>query len=437
MLSWRTADAAAAVAAEIGASPRETVYTAVGGNTPQMLVNQAALAIQNGEVDVVLIAGAEAMYTRTVSRRTGEAIEWPKQEDGLAPTRVVGSDKPGTHDAEMAAGLAMPSAVYPVIESAVRAAQGLDVDTHIDRIAELWSRFSSVASKNPNAWTPTARSAAEIKAATPDNRMVAFPYTKYLNANLTVDQAAALILCSAEAAESAGVPRDRWVFPWSGADASDQWFVSEREDLDRSPAIAACGRKAFGLAGIGVDDIGHIDLYSCFPVAVEIGARELGIDAWDASRVPTVTGGLAYAGGPGNNYVTHSIAALADRLRAEPGAIGLITALGWYVTKHSVGVWSSEPPRSGSFKAESVQGEVDAGPKREVVTGYEGPAAVAGYTVMYDRDNAPASGMAIVTLPDGSRTAASTTDADALKGMTTEELNGRPVTVSGSTFALV
>src|ERR1051326_4191783 len=149
--------------------------------------------------------------------------------------------------------LVAPPVVYPVFENALRHAAGRSIDEHQRAISRLWSRFSEVAATNPHAWSPRAMTAEAIATPSPQNRMIGFPYPKYLNANIQTDQAAALILCSIEAAEAAGVPRDRWVFPWSGADAHDHWFVAERDRLDQSPAIAACGRSVLGAAGVGID----------------------------------------------------------------------------------------------------------------------------------------------------------------------------------------
>ncbi|HEX7167405.1 MAG TPA: hypothetical protein VF230_10540, partial [Acidimicrobiales bacterium] len=236
ILSWRVRDPAALLAAELGASPKETVRSTIGGNTPQLFVNDACLAIQRGDVDVVIIAGAEAMATIGRARKNGETLRWPRDEGG-APTRVVGTDAPGSSELEMARGLLLPTSMYPLIESAVRRARGAGVAEHSARIAELWARFSEVAASNPNAWADEALSAEAIATPGPDNRMVGFPYPKLMNANLHVDQAAAVIVCSVEAAKAAGVPEDRWVFPWAGADATDHWYVSERESLATSPAI--------------------------------------------------------------------------------------------------------------------------------------------------------------------------------------------------------
>src|SRR5690606_39155070 len=246
-------------------------------------------------------------------------------------------------------------------------------------------RFSEVAAGNPHAWIQRAYTAEEIRTPTADNRMIGFPYTKLMNSNNAVEQGAGVILCSAERAEALGVPRDRWVFPHSGTDAHDHSFVSNRESLGRSPAMRLAGGRALELAGDGVDDLAHIDLYSCFPSAVEIAAHELGL-ALD--RQLPVTGGLSFAGGPWNNYVMHSIATMADVLREDPGSVGLVSANGGFITKHAFGVYSTEPPADG-FRHADVQDEVDALPARALCEEPDGDGTVEAWTVMHDRDGAP------------------------------------------------
>jgi acetyl-CoA C-acetyltransferase len=258
--------------------------------------------------------------------------------------------------------------------------------------------------------------------------MIGFPYLKLMNANIQTDQAAAVILCSVEAARSAGVPEDRWVFIHAGADGHDHWFVSERADLRSSPAVRACGRAAFELSGTTVDDMAHVDLYSCFPSAVQVAAAELGLGLDEPDRPLTVTGGLTFAGGPGNNYVTHSISTMADVLRSDPGALGMVTALGWYMTKHSVAVYGTAPPADG-FRWRSVQDEVDRLPRRQPVADHDGPAEIEAYTVMHERDGSPVLGIVACLLPDGRRGWANVHEAGLLARMTAEEWVGRPVTV--------
>jgi acetyl-CoA C-acetyltransferase len=194
--------------------------------------------------------------------------------------------------------------------------------------------------------------------------------------------------------------------------------------------MRATGRTALELAGIGVDDVGIVDLYSCFPSAVEIAANEIGLPIDDPSRPLTVTGGLSFAGGPWNNYVTHAIATMADRLREAPaGTYGLCTANGGFITKHAMGVYGNEPPAAG-FKWQDVQDEVDRAPTREAVGDHDGEAVVETWTVMHDREGQPENGLAAMLIPDGRRAWATTQDPDALKVLLTDDMIGRTVHIT-------
>lgn len=256
------------------------------------------------------------------------------------------------------------------------------------------------------------------------------PYTKVLNSNIQVDQAAALILCSDEVARELGIARDRWVFPHAAGHAYDHWFVSERDTLTSSPAIRFAGRAALEAAGVGIDEVAHLDIYSCFPSAVQIGCAELGIDPWRDTRPLTVTGGLTFAGGPGNNYVTHAIASLVERLREDPDALGLSTAVGWYLTKHAVGVYGAREPR-GPFTASHVQDEVDATPRREVAAGVAGRAEAESVSVVYSREGEPTVGSLTALLDDGRRALAKTADPDVLGAITAGPVAGAEVHLDG------
>lgn len=428
VLSWHYANPALLLAERLRASPRQLLVSTTGGNSPQMLVNDAARSISRGELDVVLIAGAEGVYTRLAALKEERRawLPWTVQDDGVPSPDVLGGDRQPSHQAESARSVALPVQMYPVFENALRASAGRDLESHQRRVAEMWSRFSEVASSNPHAWSRRRLSAEEIATPGPSNRMIAFPYPKLMNANIQTDQAAGLVVCSLEAARAAGVADDRLVFPRSGAEAHDHWYVSERADLHSSPAIRLAGREALGLAGVGADDVAHLDLYSCFPSAVQIAAAELCVGIDERDRPLTVTGGLGFAGGPGNNYASHAICSMVEALRADPGSYGLVTSLGWFVTKHALGVYSTTPPADG-FRWASAQEGVDSLERREVATDYEGEAVVESYTVTYERDGRPASGVVAALTPDGRRTWGSVDDEGGLGEMSTAEQCGRAV----------
>ena len=425
-LSWRYRNPGALVAERLGATPRETACTVMGGNYVQTLVNITAREIQSGRNDLVLLTGGEAWRTRTAAKNHGQELGWTVQPDDVAPPRSIGEDDSLGHPHEFARGVVMPVHVYPMFDIALRAADGISPDEHRRGISTLWSSFSEVASRNPNAWIQTRFTAEEIAEPSASNRMIGFPYTKLMNSNNMVEQGAGLIMCSVERAEALGVPRDRWVFLHAGADAHDHWFVSNRADLHSSPAIRLAGRAALAGAGVGADDVKHVDLYSCFPSAVQIAARELGLGL---DRPLTVTGGMSFAGGPWNNYVMHSIATMAGALRDDAGAFGLCTANGGYVTKHAFGVYSAEPPSSGRFQHAQPQAEVDALARRDLAEQHTGPVTIETYTVMHDRDGQPERALVACLTPDGARTWGTCSDAATMKAMVVDEFVGRAATM--------
>jgi acetyl-CoA C-acetyltransferase len=233
-------------------------------------------------------------------------------------------------------------------------------------------------------------------------------------------------MCSVERAEALGVPRERWLFLHSGADGHDHWFVSNRDDLHSSPAIRVAGKAAIEGAGIDVDDVAHIDLYSCFPSAVQIAARELGLGL---DRQLTVTGGMSFAGGPWNNYVMHSIATMAEVLREHPGDFGLCSANGGYITKHAFGLYNTDPPRSGRFIHQYPQDAIDAHPRRELAEDHVGDVTIETYTVMHDREGEPERALVAVRAGEA-RAWGHSTDATTMKAMVSEEFVGRSATMA-------
>jgi acetyl-CoA C-acetyltransferase len=414
ILSWRYADPGRLVADRIGAAGVRTTYTSGGGQTPQSLVHRTAEEILEGRADCVLIGGAEAWRTRQGARRAGETLDWTDQGD-VVPDEMTGGDLDMNHPDELALGIGMPVQVYPLFDVALRAAEGWSVTEHRARLGRLYARFSEIAAENPNAWNRQVHTAAEVAEATSDNRMVGFPYTKRMNSYEMLDQAAAVLCCSAERAEALGIDHDRWVFPHSGAEAKDP-YVSLRRSLHESPAMEAAGRTALALAGTDVDGVAHLDLYSCFPSAVQLAARALGVTD---DRDVTVTGGMSFAGGPWNNYVTHSIATMVDRLREHSGELGLVSANGGLASKEAFGVYGTTPPADGFRVGQQQATPGDAGdrPGRTLSTDHDGPATIESYTVMHDRDGGPVQAIAALLTVDGERAWATSDDVGVIAGL--------------------
>jgi acetyl-CoA C-acetyltransferase len=405
VISWRYGDPGRVVADAFGATEARTWYPGMGGNSPQMLLNRLCNSIAAGEIGVGLLCGGESWLSTGRARRAGEELDWFRQDPSVAAD--WGSEDRFTmgHPAELAHGIVKPVDTYPLFETALMHEAlvedpGLTPEGRLREVGEMWAGFSEVASHNPYSWTREAYTAEEILTPGPDNRYVSWPYTKRMVSNPNVDMASALLVTSVEVARGAGVPRDRWVFPHSGTDGKDR-IMSERHSFVDSPSIGVGGRRCLELSGVDLDDVAHLDVYSCFPSAVQLFCREFGIGLLD--RPMTVYGGLSFAGGPWNNPVGHALAAMVGVLREDPGAVGLVTANGGNVDKHAFGLLGAQPPARG-WRHDVPQREIEASVEgRKVLTDYTGPVAVEAYTVVHDRDGGLERLIAPCLTPDGDR----------------------------------
>ncbi|MGW3362049.1 acetyl-CoA synthetase [Streptosporangium canum] len=414
--SWQYDDPAARLAERLAAEPRHRAYSRVSGTAPQMLLGAAARRIAAGEMDAALVAGAEALATRRALRKAGERVAWSHP---AVPKPPYGWERP-PHPAELAHELFLPVHTYAIMETARRAASHESLEEERAHRGRMLAPMTRVAAANPHAWHREVRTARELVVPSEDNRLVGWPYTRRTVAVLEVDQAAAAILVATGLADRLGVPLDKRVYLRGWAYAEDTWEVAARPEPGSSPAMAAAARRAFARAGVGLDDLGALDVYSCFAVALRSACAAMGLDPLDG-RGLTVTGGLPYAGGPASDYVLHSTAAMAGRLRAEPGH-GLVTGVGMHLTKHTYAIWSTEPggvlgDGEPVFTAEPVP----------IVAGYEGPATVAGYTVAHGRDGAAERGVVVADLPGGGRAHAHLRDPGLIAEAESRELVGRKI----------
>jgi acetyl-CoA C-acetyltransferase len=401
LFQWPYRDAPGMLSEALGIRPAGKYYTPIGGNTPQLLVNRACRALAAGTARAVLITGAEAIYSIRRAMAGKIVLDWPESSP---PERIDGEDRPGVSQLEADYDLFFPAVMYPLFETALRASSGRSVSEHCEYLGRLWERFSRAAAGNPHAWVREPLSAREITEATPGNRCINYPYTKCMNANINVDQTAAVLMTTEETARRIGIDRAAWIYPLGGADFTDIWNVSRRPRLDASPAIGNASRLALTQAGLGLDDVDFFDLYSCFPSAVQIAMKEIGI-AQDDPRELTLTGGLAFFGGPGNNYSLHGIASAVERIRKDRSKKAMVTANGWYITKHSVGVYGGDPPETHWTGRDDspIQAGIDREALPEPVEKAEGELAVEAYVIRHGKDGSPTLGTVIGRLPDGRR----------------------------------
>ena len=425
--SWSLADPARTVAQRIGAE-RAATWRYELGVSQQEIVNDALEAIASGQADVVLVLGGEA---RAFERDAG-----PEADPGRPPDHTVTRQPDFVAPVELAAGIVWPPVQqYALIDTALAAHEDQDGPAHRAEVAGLWARFNEAARTNPLAAFPAPRSAADIETATVKNRPLAFPYNRWHASQWTVDQAAALLLCSAEQANAAGVPLDRWIFPHVALHSSHAITLCARRDLQAWPAMEVLGEAAARHLGHPLRDIELTEVYSCFPAAVRVQQRALGLDP---GGTPTVTGGMTFAGGPFNNYVYQSTAAMVDLLRANPDRLGLVTTVCGMLSKPGLAVWSATPPLHGALVADLVE-EATARTATVAVAdpdAPDGPGCVVSYTVTYDEADVlqPVRAAIVAERPDGSRTAAACENAAIAGHAIAQGLIGQTVQLTGSTF---
>lgn len=389
-----THNSAETLAERIGASRATQWMMPNGGNGPQYLVNRYSEAIAEGEAEFVLFTGSEAMATaRKIVKSTGEQPAW--FESAASDPQYLEPDVDLSTEHEKQHGVWMAPGFYAMAENAHRHELGSAIDAHQLELGRLFANFTQVAAKSPHAWYPITRSAEEIAIATDANRMVAFPYTKYMNAMNQINQSAAILLTSEAHARKLGISEDRFVYLHGCADTKEKG-VLKRAPYTMSPAMQMMAEQVFSGSGMTIDDIDFIDFYSCFPRAVSMAREAFGI-APDDPRDLTVTGGLPFHGGAGNNYVMNSIAAMVEKLRAEPGKTGLVTANGGYFSKHAAGIYSTRRVAEPWQRVDPAvyQKTLDDVPDVVVNEHPDGRGTVETYTVLYGRSNEPEQGIVI------------------------------------------
>jgi len=388
------------------------IYTHAGGNMPQWSVNKLCDLISKGEVKTALIAGGESLYTQKKAQRLGLQLDWNESPGGKLTE--WGINRKGWSDIEYKHGMKGAIYAYPLIENAIRGKEKRTILEHNKEMGRILAKFSNIAKNNPLADRQKGYTAEEISDVNALNPYIGFPYTKLMNANAFIDQAASIILTNVEHAKKIGIPREKWVYLHGCADAYDHWHLSDRINYYSSPAMNISCKEALEMANCNIEDINFFDIYSCFPSAIKIACDEMGIDI-NTNKGLTVTGGLPYFGGPGNNYVTHSISEIMNKVRNAPGTKGLITANGNYITKQSIGIYCSEEPMKNFFVKDPnlYQKHIDKLNAPKVTSNPNGNATIETYTVINDRKG-PSFSILFGRMDDGSRFIANTPKSKSL-----------------------
>jgi acetyl-CoA C-acetyltransferase len=407
-----------------------------GGNSPGELLHEVANSIAEGEFSIAVLAGSEALYS--VRRARKEGIDLQQRWTPFTGKRdFFKGQRPLTTPVEARHGMVAPIHCYPMFENAIRAAARRTVADHQLFVSALMSRNATVAGTNSNAWFPEPQSALQIATIDASNRWVCFPYPKRMNAIMEVDQAAAVLLMSQTEADRRGIARSNQVVFLGGGSCQDPWTPAERPHLSRSEGIAAAAQAAFGHAGFGIDDVDAIDLYSCFPSAIQMGMDALGLHADDARGV-TMTGGLAYAGGPGNSYSLHAMCVAVDKVRTGASRTAMVTSLGMTASKHAVSLFGCERSAANADSRAHKEHLNDSqlfGPP--LVDETSGNGKIVSYTAEFDRSGSAVRTIYIVDLDNGTRTVGNgPCDAKELDAILQRELVGTAVSVMAGTVTV-
>ncbi len=429
---WPYGDPAKLIANNVGANQAKTLFAKIGVSQ-QTLLTRACLDIQTGKADMIAVVGGEAKYRALRAAIAQQDLPDTHQAECDADTVLEPAAELWAEE-ESAAGLAMPVGFYALMEDALRNAVGESVDQNRDELARIYGQFSQVASGNSHAWDQQLKTVASIRNESADNRMLSFPYTKWHNSQWNVDQASALIFCSLEKAQALGVDESLWVYPLSAGESNHMSVVSARKELDRCYGAKLAGEAALALASKAIDDIDFLELYSCFPAAVRMYARELKIDM---NRPLTVTGGMPFAGGPLNNFVLYSLVKMVELLRENPKSTGLISTVSGMLTKQGLSLWSATKG-VGEFAWADVSADVAEQTRLcNLTADYEGMADIVAATVLHNKHGAQRA-IVIADTRQGDRLVAYSADEQVMKNVQQQGVVGKKIAVQkDASFTLV
>jgi acetyl-CoA C-acetyltransferase len=430
---WEYKNPGKLLADELGCTGAKSILADVG-NLQLGALFDLCNAIAEGKQSLGVVVGGEAKYRELRAKITGREVHQTQQGDEVPdPDVYVGIPDPFASDVEVNAGIFMPVELFAVIESALRHHQGLDIESHRNHIAALYSDFSKIAANNPRAWNREVVAAEDIRNASDKNAMLAFPYTKKFNSQWNVNQAAALIVCSLGKARELGLDESRWVYPLAGAQNRHVVCLAQKKQLHSQPASVLAGEAVYEMAGITAKDVTAADLYSCFPAAIQSYGQDLKLD-----HIPwSVSGSMAFAGGPYNHSSIDSVVRMVDVLREGEGKqIGLVSNLSGIYGKHGVALFSNQANPKGYQFRDVTEAVAKVDQPLPTNPDYTGPAKIVGYTVVHIKNN-PSHAFVYCENEAGERSVVKTMDQDLLAKMMQEEFVGKTIQVQADkTFVL-
>jgi acetyl-CoA C-acetyltransferase len=346
-----------------GISASRLIYADVGGQSPQAMVNELAGAIRRGEIGCALIVGAEANGTAKRARKAGVELDWRLSSDTSFDNRLT--NFPILNRAEIRHGIISMPLAYSVLENARRLSLGISREDYLVQMAELGSVMSAKSFDRPHAQFARQFTSADLVAGQQSDYRLTDIYRRWRVAQDAVDLGGAIILTSAGTAHKLGVTEEKMVW-LAGASETKEPPFSERRDIASHDALDYAMLAALEQAHIAPTDLGPVDIYSCFPVAVFAAIDRLG-DPQRALADYTLTGGLNFFGGPGNGYTLFSMAAMVEGLRKDGSKPAMITANGGVMSKQAIGIYTAHQPECAwtgdvarGYRAETV--ELDGAP---------------------------------------------------------------------------
>ncbi|MEH6567717.1 MAG: hypothetical protein V7709_01490 [Halioglobus sp.] len=418
----------ASLARLIGAPPEHRIYSNAGGTEPLTLLTEMAQAIARGEKSLTLIAGAEAIAYQKYARRNHLPDDWQEQFDISLDNREY--RKRFACKEELSSGMTLPTHFYSLIENYQAHQRGHNLEQHRQFMAELFAPFSEVARDNPYAQFTEAYTATQLARVSDSNYPLTIPYTKPFVARDSVNQSAAVLLCSAGKARSLGIAPAHWIF-LQGLSARTDQYLLQRPNPGSSEAMRQAIENTLSMAQSKISDIDLLDIYSCFPCAVTSVCDILNLPKHGSPPL-TITGGLPFFGGPGNNYAMHALAEMAIKLR-QSNRRGLITANGGVLSKHAALILSDLPhtPANNPIRwpLEEIHTTVEEQGAGLPICSNPKSGTVITYTVIYNQ-NAADLGIVMGLTPNGERFLASSVDQEITQSMALANPIGRVVKTS-------
>jgi acetyl-CoA C-acetyltransferase len=421
---WKYRDPGRWIAERNGFSAAKTSVTKIGV-LQQNLINSACDKIISGEIRASLIVGGEARYKKI--RALIEDKEFFETDLSINPDYYVkAKDDLHIKEEEDHLGL-MAVGYYAILESALRSKKNLNINQHKQYLGKMYSEFSKIAAANPDGWSQKEFSWQDIALANKKNTLQALPYNKLHCTSWNVNQASAMILCSEELADTLNVPDSKRVYPLASSETNHMIAAIQRPNLIEPIGLKLAAEYILNICKQNNIKPNTYELYSCFPIAVQMFAEALGLGA---DKKLTVTGGMSFAGGPLNNYMIHSTVKMIDEIRQNFEKIGLVTGVSGMMTKQAFALWAKEPLIN--FTSKDVTDNAAVLEKPISISKLEnGLGKVIGYTILPKNQKDEEKAVVYIEDINGDRKVLISYDKATLQNMGEEEWVGKSVKFKG------